>query len=96
MNAKKFRKIEPDKFEKLQNGHNCNINHTSSAPAVEVVGARNFLERSVKINKLRYTEFYGDSKGFQAVKNTFPGITITKRECFGHVQKRVDTVFSGV
>ena len=48
-----------------------------------------------KGHKLRYTEYYGDgdSKGFNGVENTYKdsGIKVVKKECVGHVQKRVGT-----
>ena len=49
------------------------------------------FERSVEENNLRYTDFYGDSKSFSEVKNTYTGIEVQKQECIGHVQKRVGT-----
>ena len=43
-------------------------------------------------NKLRYSEFYGDghSKSYAAVKDAYKedNITVVKKECVGHVQKR--------
>ena len=47
--------------------------------------------RSVKKNKLRYREFYGDggSKRFNTVKSTYADIEVKKLECVGHVQKPV-------
>jgi hypothetical protein len=71
----------------------CNANYRGSAPAMEPEGALRMFERSVEENNLRYTDFYGDgdSKSFSEVKNTYPGIEVQKRECIGHVQKRVGT-----
>ena len=42
-------------------------------------------------NKLRYTEYYGDgdTKPFFVVKDVYEGVTVVKKECIGHVQKRV-------
>ena len=76
MNAKKFRKIDSNKFEKSFKMDTI-VKLTRSAPAMEVVGNTKIFERSIEINKLRYTEFYGD------------GGSITKKECIGYVQKRV-------
>ena len=58
---------------------------------MEPEGALRMFERSVEENNLRYTDFYGDSKSFSEVKNTYTGIEVQKRECIGHVQKRVGT-----
>ena len=50
---------------------------------------------SVEKHNLRYTEFYGDgdSKSFTRVKGVYEddGIEMEKKECIGHVQKRVGT-----
>ena len=56
---------------------------------------KRIFERSEEKNKLRYTEYYGDgdSKGFTQVESTYKdkGVNIVKKECVGHVQKRVGT-----
>lgn len=73
----------------------CKANYKGSAPAMEVEGVKRIFERSEEKHKLFYTEYYGDgdSKGFAKVENTYKdkGVTITKKECVGHVQKRVGT-----
>ena len=60
---------------------------------MEVTGARRTFARSIEKNSLRYKEFYGDgdSKSILAVKTIYPNIEILKRECIGHVQKRIGT-----
>ena len=47
--------------------------------------AKRIWERSVRKNKLRYTEFQedGDSKSFLAVKGTYMGTKVKKSECVG-------------
>ena len=56
---------------------------------------KRIFERSEEKQKLRYTEYYGDgdSKGFNGVKKTYidKGLKVVKKECVGHVQKRVGT-----
>ena len=71
--------------------HVCKINHIGTAGNMEPEGAKRIWERSIRKNKLRYTEFYedGDSKSFLAVKETYKGTKVKKLECVGHVQKRV-------
>ena len=58
-------------------------------------GADRIFQRSVEKHNLRYTEFYGDgdSKSFTRVKGVYEddGIEMEKKECIGHVQKRVGT-----
>ena len=58
-------------------------------------GADRIFRRSVEKHNLRYTEFYGDgdSKSFTRVKGVYEddGIEMEKKECIGHVKKRVGT-----
>ncbi|GFW39229.1 uncharacterized protein TNCV_1832171 [Trichonephila clavipes] len=46
-----------------------------------------------KNRRLHYTQYYGDgdSKAFMSVKDTYGLNSVTKFECIGHVQKRVDS-----
>ena len=73
----------------------CKANYKGSAPAMEVKGVKRIFERSEEKHKLFYTEYFGDgdSKGFNKVENTYRDqrVTITKKECAGHVQKCVGT-----
>ena len=71
--------------------HLCKINHRGSAPSMEAEGAKRIFSRSIQSRKLRYTQFYGDgdSKSHTTVKEIYPGVTVRKFECIGHVQKRV-------
>ena len=63
---------------------------------MEVAGLKRIFhcsEWNVYLHNLRYT-FYiddGDPKSFEKIakSNPYPGHTITKGECIGHVQKRV-------
>ena len=60
---------------------------------MENEGTVEIFKRSVQRNKLRYIHFYGDgdTKSFSSVKHIYPGRTVTKFECIGHVQKRMGT-----
>ena len=89
----KLKISDPEKYEHLKASHICKSKYSGSSPNMETVGAKRVFSRSIDKNKLRYTEFYGDgdSKSFLAVKNTYPKIEVVKRECVGHVQKRVGT-----
>ena len=75
--------------------NNCKANYKGSAPAMESEGADRIFRRSVATHKLRYTDLYsdGDSKSYNRVKDVYSadGIQIAKKECIGHVQKRVGT-----
>ena len=75
----------------------CKANFRGSAPAMEPEGALRIFKRSVTNNKLRYTEYFGDgdSKSHAVVKDIYnngtDGVPVLKKECVGHVQKRVGT-----
>ena len=58
---------------------------------MEPQGTKRNWERTIRKNRLHYTEFYGDGddKRFLAVKETYKGTKKKKLECVGHVQKRV-------
>ena len=58
---------------------------------MEPEGCVRIFNRSTKVNKLRYTDYYGDgdSKSHIQVENIYPGLKVKKKECIGHVQKRV-------
>ena len=91
ISMEKFKTTDPGKYEIWKVSHVCSINHIGSAAAMEVAGVKAIFKRSVKNNQLRYTEYFGDgdSKSFSAVQNIYDGVTIVKRECIGHIQKRV-------
>ena len=83
------------KYSNWKEKHICSINHTGSAEAMEVVGLKRIFHRSERLHDLRYP-FYiggGDTKSFEEISksNPYPGHTITKGECIGHVQKRVSS-----
>ena len=80
-----------DKDKTQVTTHNCLMNHDGSAPKMEQSGIIRMFERSVSKNNLYYAEYYGDgdTKSFSAVKNIYPEKTVLKKECLGHVQKRV-------
>ena len=89
----KLKATNPEKFGVLKANHSCRLNHTGSAGAMEVEGAKVIFSRSPEKHNLRYTEYFGDgdSKSFECVKDSYPGIEVVKHECVGHVQKRVGT-----
>lgn len=73
----------------------CKVNFKGSAPAMEPEGAKRIFNRSMELHKLQYTEYYGDgdSKGFDEVEDTYEEhcVKVKKKECVGHVQKRLGT-----
>ena len=79
---------------KAEHKAKCKTNYSGSSPAMEPVGARRIFNRSISSYGLQYNEFYGDgdSKSFAAVENVHEeefGVVIEKKECVGHVQKRL-------
>lgn len=82
---------------KAEHAPNCKANFTGSAAAMESEGAKQIFNRSVSTRKLhimKYNEFYGDSKSFNTVENIYKeeyGVVVVKKECVGHVQKRLGT-----
>ncbi len=64
--------------------------------SLESAGAITMFKRSVQKHKLRYTSYIGDgdSSSFKAVEDSKPYeecVPIVKKECIGHVQKRMGT-----
>ena len=82
---------DAEAYDIWKSAHICKLNYQGSAGNMEPVGVQQMWNRSVKKNKLRYREFYGDgdSKGFNTVKSTYAYIEVKKLECVGHVQKPV-------
>ena len=87
----KLKTSDPKRFEEWKARHVCKTNHIGTTSNMEPEGPKRIWERSIRKNKLRYTEFYRDrdSKSFLAVKETYKGTKIKKLECVGHVQKRM-------
>jgi len=74
----------------------CSINHEGSSGAMEVNGLREIFSRSVEKYGARYTTFIGDgdSSSYTTIaeeKPYGPDVLIEKKECVGHVQKRLGT-----
>ena len=62
---------------------------------MEPEGALRVFSRSIEKHQLLYTEYFGDgdSKSFNLVKDQYNiyDIEVQKKECVGHVQKRLGT-----
>ena len=85
------RKGTPE-YERWKAEHNCIINHTGSAGAMESIGVKRMYERSVTVNKLRYIKYRGDgdSKSYSDIaklKPYGPDYDIVKSECVGPCSK---------
>ncbi|MCP4483313.1 MAG: hypothetical protein GY823_01950 [Flavobacteriaceae bacterium] len=76
--------------------HECCNNHTGSSGAMEVAGIKDMYARSEEKYGVRYTVYVGDgdSSSYSTIANAKPygpDIDIVKKECVGHVQKRLGT-----
>ena len=79
---------------KLDHALVCGTNHVGSSGKMEVDGVVSMYDRSVEKNGLRYVSFIGDgdSSTFLTVSEAKPygqDVCIEKKECVGHVQKRL-------
>lgn len=76
--------------------NNCSANHEGAAGNMEAASILEMFQRSLEKYGLRYTSYIGDgdSKTFTKIVNSKPygeDVVITKKECVGHVQKRMGT-----
>ena len=80
-------------YEKWKVNHICPINHESSSSSMESEGALKIFHRSLEKYHIRYVNYIGDgdSSAFAKVaeSNPYPGKSVNKLECIGHIQKRV-------
>ena len=92
INIAKF-KENRDMYEHLKKDHECTSNHEGSAGKMEVTGVERIFSRSIETHRLCYTDYYGDgdSKSFSSVEHVYSPKVVKKKECIGHVQKRVGT-----
>lgn len=72
----------------------CTANHEGSSGKMEVAGVIEMLKRSEEKYSVKYINYIGDgdSKTYSGIVNSAPygdNILITKKECIGHVQKRM-------
>ena len=79
-----------DEPKEEAHGSNTLGEHTKKS-----MSSKKLFRRSVATHKIRYTDLYsdGDSKSYNQVKDIYAadGIQVVKKECIGHVQKRVGT-----
>lgn len=70
----------------------CSINHSGSSGAMEVESMKEMFCRSHLLG-VKYATYIGDgnTKTFKALLqcNTYDDLTVQKKECVGHVQKRM-------
>ncbi|XP_053945027.1 uncharacterized protein LOC128854730 isoform X6 [Anastrepha ludens] len=87
-----------EQYEAWKSNHdqNCQINHEGSAGKMEVDAMIELFSRSVEKHGVMYTNYVGDgdSKTYTGIVNGKPygnRAEIVKKECVGHVQKRMGT-----
>nr|XP_022916276.1 uncharacterized protein LOC111426132 [Onthophagus taurus] len=81
-------------YEEWKQEHECFANHTGSAGKMEVEGMQEMFQRSVELRAVKYLHYIedGDCKTFNCILKTNPyDIPVIKKECVGHVQKRMGT-----
>jgi len=87
------RKKDSPGYEEWKANHDCKINHIGSSGSMESAGVIKIFKRSVNDLQLKYLTYIGDgdtkSYSEESNANPYPGETIVKAECIGHVQKRV-------
>lgn len=90
-------KLDSAQFEEWYESHvnegKCHANHTGPAGNMEVDAIKTMFERSMN-NGVKYRNYIGDgdSKTYTGVLNSKPygdDFIINKKECVGHVQKRM-------
>lgn len=73
----------------------CTSNHSGSAGNMEVDAMLEMFGRSETLHGVKYANYVGDgdSKTFSSITNAAPyeDLVVQKKECIGHVQKRMGT-----
>ena len=71
----------------------CNANHEGSAGKIEVDSIVEIFKCSIEKYNVQYRNYVGDgdSKTYTGIMNANPygDLKFTKKECIGHVQKRM-------
>lgn len=93
------KKLDTTEFEEWKEEHilsgNCTANHVGASGNMEVEAIKEMFQRSTK-KQVKYRNYIGDgdSKTYTGVLNSKPygeDFVINKKECVGHVQKRMGT-----
>jgi len=94
------KKLTTAEYDEWYNNHiennECSANHQGTAGNMEASSVLAMFQRSFEKHGLRYTNYIGDgdSKTFTKIVNSKPygeNVVINKKECVGHVQKRMGT-----
>lgn len=80
---------------KESHAESCSANHQGSAGKMEVDAVKEMFSRSVELLGIKYEHYIGDgdTKTFKAIldMNPYKDLIVKKKECVGHVQKRMGT-----
>lgn len=88
---------DPTGYDVWQETHveTCTANHDGSSGKMETDGITEMFVRSVELHGVKYVTYVGDgdSKTFKGVleANPYDDVTVQKKECVGHVEKRMGT-----
>ncbi|XP_012235069.2 uncharacterized protein [Linepithema humile] len=91
------KKTDSAEYEEwAKNHHNqCQANHEGSSVKMEVDAIVEMFCRSEELHGVKYSNYVGDgdSKTFKGILDCEPydNFTVCKKECVGHVQKRMGT-----
>lgn len=92
------KKIDTDEYAEWLENHaeKCQANHEGSAGKMEPDAMVEMFNRSEALHQVRYANYIGDgnSKTYKCIVNAKPygeDFLVTKKECIGHVQKRLGT-----
>lgn len=94
------KKLNTAEYEEWKEEHiatnQCSANHTGASGNMEVSSIVEMFQRSIKKYGLRYVNYIGDgdSKTYSGILKAKPygeDFVVNKKECVGHVQKRMGT-----
>lgn len=94
------KKLNTAEYEEWKEEHiesnQCSANHTGASGNMEVSSIIEMFKRSIVKHGLRYVNYIGDgdSKTYSGILKTKPygeDFVVNKKECVGHVQKRMGT-----
>ncbi|KOC70147.1 hypothetical protein WH47_08408, partial [Habropoda laboriosa] len=86
-----------EEYDEWENKHSdkCSANHNGSAGKMEVDSIVEMFKRSETLYNVRYGNYVGDgdSKTYKGIvdSNPYQNLVVKKKECIGHVQKRMGT-----
>lgn len=92
-------KLNNAEYEEWYETHedNCSANHEGSSGIMEVDSIIEIFKRSIENYNVLYRYYIGegDSKTYTGLINSHPydDVEIIKKECIGHVQKRMGSRF---